>query len=320
MMPRASISIDLDDKWTYMKTRGDERWRDFPTYLNIIAPRVLKFFERHSLRVTFFLVGQDAALPRNSALFQSISDAGHEIGNHSFHHEPWLHLYSREEIDTEIARAESAIEFATGRKPRGFRGPGYSTSDVVAEVLASRGYEYDASTLPTFLGPLARAYYLLTATLDVEEKKRRSRLFGRLSDGLLPLKPYVQQTSAGPLAAVPVTTMPLVRTPFHLSYLLWLQQRSRLAARAYLRLALRLCELTGTGPSFLLHPLDFAAPEDAPELAFFPGMSAPLSARLELADFAVSTIATSYSIGTVCEHASQTAQPPHVPERLRQAS
>ena len=40
-----------------------------------------------------------------------------------------------------------------GRRPIGFPGPGFSWSPDLLEVLAERGYRYDASTLPTYLGP-----------------------------------------------------------------------------------------------------------------------------------------------------------------------
>ena len=56
--------------------------------------------------------------------------------------------------------------------------------------LARRGYEYDCSTLPTFLGPLARMYYFATARLEREDRAERKRLFGKWSEGLRPLQPY----------------------------------------------------------------------------------------------------------------------------------
>src|SRR5580692_2182776 len=80
----ASLSLDLDDRWTYLKTRGEPAWRDYPTYLAAVVPRVLKFLEELSLRITFFIVGQDAAVRPNRHLLQSIAAAGHEIGNLSF--------------------------------------------------------------------------------------------------------------------------------------------------------------------------------------------------------------------------------------------
>ena len=155
MKPRASLSLDADNQWSYMKIHGDDGWESFPSYLDVLAPRALEVLDRHDLRITFFLVGQDAARPENADALASLAAANHEIGNHSFRHEPWLHRYSDAELDEELARAEAAIEAATGVHTTGFRGPGYSLSATTLRVLVRRGYAYDASTLPTYIGPLA---------------------------------------------------------------------------------------------------------------------------------------------------------------------
>jgi peptidoglycan/xylan/chitin deacetylase (PgdA/CDA1 family) len=107
---RASISLDLDNLWSYLKVHGDRSWESFPSYLDLVVPRVLAVLDSLSIRTTFFVVGQDAALARNHDALRSLAEAGHEIGNHSFHHEPWLHLYSAGEVAAEIERAETAIE------------------------------------------------------------------------------------------------------------------------------------------------------------------------------------------------------------------
>lgn len=86
-----------------------------------------------------------------------------------------MHLYSEAEIEAEIVIAQQCIQEVTGKRPIGFRGPGFSISHL--RVLKRQGYEYDASTFPTFLGPLARAYYFLTTKLDPEEKRKRKALF-----------------------------------------------------------------------------------------------------------------------------------------------
>jgi hypothetical protein len=304
-LPACTLSLDLDDRWTYLKTHGDSSWKIFPSYLDVVVPRVLRLLDKHSLRITFFIVGQDAAFERNAAILRSIAAAGHEIGNHSFHHEPWLHLYSPAQIDEELARAEECIEQATGRRPRGFRGPGFSVSDAVVDVLISRGYNYDASTLPTFLGPLARAYYMWTAKLDPQEKKERARLFGRCRDGLRPIKPWSWTTGSGAMIELPVTTIPLVRTPFHLSYLIWLASFSPTAARAYFKSALALCRLNRVPPSFLLHPLDFMGPREARDLAFFPGMRQSLESKLELAEMAIELLRRHYRILAIEDFAGE---------------
>ena len=259
--PMASLSFDLDNQWSYMKTHGDAGWESFPSYLEVAVPRVLSFLRERNLVITFFLVGQDAALEKNHAALKAIAAAGHEIGNHSFHHEPWLHSMSETQIEAELARAEEHIEKVTGRHPVGFRGPGYCCSPAILRVLARRGYLYDASTLPTFLGPLARAYYFMTARLSSEDAYQRKQLFGTLGEGLRPIRPYRWRLGAevpdGGLLEIPVTTMPVFRVPFHLSYILYLSAFSPALALVYFRMALMLCRATGTPPSLLLHPLDF---------------------------------------------------------------
>ena len=131
------------------------------------------------------------------------------------------------------------------------------------------------STFPTFIGPLARAFYFRTARLSAEERRRRRKLFGTLRDGLRPLKPYRWQLEGGSLIEVPVTTMPLFKVPFHLSYLLYLGVYSHALAKLYLWKALSVCRLAGVQPSMLLHPLDFLGADDCAALAFFPAMGLP---------------------------------------------
>ena len=82
----ASLSLDLDNQWSYMKTHGDPGWRSYPSYLNLLGTRVLEFLKGRGLTITFFIVGQDAALDKNREALASIAAAGHEIGNHSFRH------------------------------------------------------------------------------------------------------------------------------------------------------------------------------------------------------------------------------------------
>ncbi|SRR5579883_1049637 len=301
--PIASLSLDLDNQWSYMKIHGDAGWEMFPSYLDIVVPRALDFLAERGLTITFFIVGQDAALEKNHAALRSIAVAGHEIGNHSFHHESWLHLYSEEKVEREIAMAEEHIQRVTGQHPIGFRGPGFSFSPTVLKVLARRGYQYDASTFPTFLGPLARAYYFMTSKLSKEEREKRKALFGGFKDGLQPLKPYQWRMDSDRLTEIPVTTMPIVKVPIHFSYVLYLSVFSPALALLYFRIALWLCKLTRTQPSLLLHPLDFLGCEDVPELAFFPGMSLPSYKKLAVLSKTVKLLSNWFSIVPVGQHA-----------------
>lgn len=301
--PIASLSLDLDNQWSYMKTHGDSGWETFPSYLDILVPRVLDFLKERNLTITVFIVGQDAALKKNQEPLRAIAAAGHEIGNHSFNHEPWLHLYSEDEIDREIALAEDHIERATGQKPVGFRGPGFSLSRSTLRVLARRGYQYDASTFPTFLGPLARAYYFMTSKLSEEEREQRKALFGGFQQGLRPLKPYQWRLEPRELIEIPVTTMPIFKVPIHFSYLLYLSVFAPALARFYFDIALKLCRLTGTQPSLLLHPLDFLGCDDTPDLAFFPAMNLPSYKKLALLSKVLCLLTNQFTVVPVGQHA-----------------
>jgi hypothetical protein len=301
----ASLSLDLDNQWSYMKTHGDAGWQSFPSYLDLVVPRVLDFLKARNLTITFFIVGQDAALDKNSDALGQIAAAGHEIGNHSFHHEPWLHLRSEAEIENELAEAEEHIERVTGQRPFGFRGPGYSFSEDILRVLVRRGYKYDASTFPTFLGPLARAYYFMTTRLSAEEKLKRKELFGKMRDGLRPLKPYRCQVGAGALMEMPVTTMPVFKLPIHVSYILYLSAFSPSLALSYFRNAVRFCRLTGTPVSLLLHPLDFLGADDLQALSFFPAMKLPGEQKVRIVGEALKILSDSFNVVTLRQHADK---------------
>ena len=186
----ASLSLDLDNKWSYLQTHGDERWREFGTYLPTLVPRVLDFLKQRDIKITFFIVGRDATIDANVPHLKAIAQDGHEVACHSLKHEPWLHFYSRNEIDQELADAEQAIESATGVKPKGFRGPGYSISSDLLRVLHARGYGYDCTSFPNILNPLARAYFFKRSKLSDEEKEKRGAIFGTSKEALRPLKPY----------------------------------------------------------------------------------------------------------------------------------
>src|SRR6202142_2938511 len=313
--PLASLSLDLDNQWSYMKTHGDPGWESFPSYLDIVVPRVLDFLEKNNLKITFFIVGQDAALQKNHDVIRSIQQAGHEIGNLSFNYEPWLHLYTEQQINTELSRTEEEIERVTGQKTIGFRGPGYSLSNSVLRVLSQRGYQYDASTLPTYLGPLARAYYFMTTRLSPEEKANRKLLFGSLRDGTRPVKAYKWHIDGFPagLIEIPVTTMPMLKTPFHVSYILYLSKFSPVLARTYFRMAMSLCRLSHVGPSLLMHPLDFLGGDDIKELSFFPAMNLPGRKKLELVSDVIKIYSESFTIVPMQEHAHALSQDKKIP-------
>lgn len=315
--PTASISLDLDNQWSYLKVHGDTGWEEYPTYLPAFLPYVLQELQDLDLKITFFIVGKDADSPENSPYIQEIARQGHEIGNHSYNHESWLKTYTKHQIEQEIKRAEDVIFQTTGVRTRGFRGPGFSWSADLLATLERRGYLYDASTLPTYLGPLARRYYFMTAHLSREEKEARKELFGSFSDGFRPVKPYFWQLDADKkLLEIPVTTIPVVKTPFHLSYLLYLSGHSMMLMQMYLSLAIQMCRLSGTAPSFLLHPLDLIGGDELPELAFFPGMDIQSDKKIAVFRYAIKKLRQYYTLEPMGMHAEQLITNISLPTRL----
>jgi hypothetical protein len=269
----ASLSLDLDNQWSYMKTHGDVGWDKYPSYFDIFIPGLLDLLRQLDLKITFFVVGQDAGLRKNEDALKQIVERGHEIGNHSYFHEPWLHSYSRDRVEREVIQTGTKIAEVTGQKPIGFRGPGFTWNKDLFDILVNNGYRYDASTLPTYLGTFARLYYFWSAKLTVEERKQRKDLYGKFRDGLRPVKPYFWHLPSGKFfLEIPVTTVPFIKVPFHLSYLLYISRFSKSLMLFFLSSAIALCKITSTRPSFLLHPLDFIGGKQVPELKFFPGM------------------------------------------------
>lgn len=308
--PVASVSLDLDNLWSYLKTHGDTAWTTLPTYLPTVVPRLLELFDAFGLRSTVFVVGQDTEVDENAGPLAAVAAAGHEIGNHSWSHEPWLHLYSRGQIEEELCRTEEGLTRVTGMRPNGFRAPGYSTSGPLLDVLAERGYLYDASTLPTWIGPLARAYYFRSAKLTAEERARRGRLFGRARDGLLPLRPYRWGDGAGGVIEIPVTTFPVLRVPMHFSYVLYLHGKNPGLARRYFKGALAMCRLRTVQPSLLLHPLDLLEDREAPGVGFFPGMGQPAAEKLSVLTWCLRELTSRFEVVGAREYAEALGRQP----------
>jgi hypothetical protein len=301
--PLASISLDLDNQWSYMKIHGDEGWDKYPSYFDIFVPHVLNVLDELNLKITFFIVGKDTESEDNRKYLRMIADRGHDIGNHSYHHESWLQTYSYEKIEKEIREAEEAIFNATGHRPTGFRGPGFSWSKDLLKVLQSRGYKFDASTLPTYLGPLARMYYFKKSDLSKEEKKARKELFGKFSEGFRKLKPYKWDLGDGKsITEIPVTTMPFFKLPFHLSYLIYLGNISIPLMNLYLNTAITMCKITKTPISFLLHPLDLIGGDQISQLAFFPGMNVNSDKKVDVFKKVISQLQRHYEVVNMDKH------------------
>lgn len=311
----ASLSMDLDNKWAYLRAAGNQQWQQSSSYLPTVIPRVVEMLGELALPLTVFLVGRDLDCDRDRAAiagFESLSQW--EPANHSMNHLPWMHTMQPDEIAEEIESTGTRVAEATGRTPFGFRGPGFSCPEEVLRVLVRNDYQYDASIFPTSIAPLARAVFLMKTELRGEDRQKAKQLYGGFSSLRNPNRPFLRNVDGNELWEVPVTVMPLLRTPIHFSYFTYLASFSTMAAKAYFKMAIGLCRLTGTPPSLLLHPPDFLGRQDDREMAYFPGMKMDRAEKLAIVRWALERYASAFDVHCMIDQvksltASETASP-----------
>jgi len=182
-----TLSIDLDPLQCYAKIYGLE----FPQGPDpLVAPALERFIElcqELGIKGTIFVVGQTLQEERLANWVKSAFQAGHEIANHSYSHPYELSHLAVGEIKNEIEQTNAAVESVTGRRPRGFRAPGYLLGKHALGVLEELDFTYDSSVLPSPFYQGLKA--LVRAVLDLSGKKSQS-LPGSFSESLAPTRPY----------------------------------------------------------------------------------------------------------------------------------
>jgi peptidoglycan-N-acetylglucosamine deacetylase len=99
---------------------------------------ILNILEENDIKATFFVMGEAAADHPGS--IRAISNAGMEIGNHSYSH-PDLSTLSSGKIQNELNRSEKAIINDTGKSTKPlFRPPYGSYSPAVLNAAGATGY------------------------------------------------------------------------------------------------------------------------------------------------------------------------------------
>jgi peptidoglycan/xylan/chitin deacetylase (PgdA/CDA1 family) len=214
-----AITVDLDEIDCYHAIHGLAA--PDPGGASIIyeraLPRIAQYLEELRVGGTFFVVGRD--LEKDGKVkggLKELSNAGHEIANHSMNHFYDLTMRSQREAELELDGAADAIERAIGKRPVGFRAPGYNIHTGLTETLKNRNYLYDSSVFPC---PI----YYSAKTVAIGMKSIR----GMHSASLLgdprvlgaPVTPYRigdggVWTRGNGLAEIPITVVTSARLPF----------------------------------------------------------------------------------------------------------
>lgn len=148
----AVVSIDVDTLASIYKGTGCQRRGGYSyAELQIGLKNIIQFFAAYECPLTLFMVGSDFQHAQNIQPAKELLSAGHEIGNHSMHHEQGFRFLTPKQKKAEIAEMETICLEKVGVKPVGFRAPGWNIADDALPILKELGYCYDSSVFPTFL-------------------------------------------------------------------------------------------------------------------------------------------------------------------------
>jgi len=110
----------------------------------VAIPRIVESYRRLGIRQTFFVPAW--CIEQYPQAIEAILAGGHELAHHGFLHEHPSELSDDQEAHW-LDRGIEVIVKASGRRPRGWRAPLYNFSHRSADLLAERGFVYDASLM-----------------------------------------------------------------------------------------------------------------------------------------------------------------------------
>ncbi|MEN6317680.1 MAG: polysaccharide deacetylase family protein [Syntrophaceae bacterium] len=97
---------------------------------------LLQLLKQHNVQAAFFIVGEKAV--EHGDLIAAILEHGHDIGNHSYSHDPFLMLRSAKTLYREIESAQTVLK-RFGICPLAFRPPVGITNPRLYSVLSQQG-------------------------------------------------------------------------------------------------------------------------------------------------------------------------------------
>jgi peptidoglycan/xylan/chitin deacetylase (PgdA/CDA1 family) len=304
---KVCISIDMDNHQEYRSLIDPEGAGGHSFYRDAL-PRFLEVLDRHRVHATFFMIGRDGLVPEHREVAREVVRRGHEVGNHSHTHPYNFASLTREQKLAEITNAEEAIADATGERPRGFRTPSCDVDDETVELLAERGYVYDASTFPSPLMLL----FMLYGKLFV---KHESYQLGPMATMLAPRDPYHPsrerfyrpwrpgQLPGPPIVEMPLSVVPILRIPFYATLL-------RLLGPGLFRRCVRLYGRRRPMLQMAFHLMDLvdlSGTSLGQAVSQSPGLAVPFERRERFVDAAIEALSRTGESATLREIAREHA-------------
>ena len=184
----AALSIDLDELHHYRAIHGLPPSREAAhAAYDVAIERALAFARVFGASLTLFAVGRDLERSQNVDRIRRVAQAGHTIESHSMSHRYDLVRASSAEIRREIVESFDLIESVAGRRPVGFRAPGYTLSRDILDALEEVGAKFDSSVFPC---PAYHAAKALVMGLMALSGRSSSSILSSPRAVLAPSEPY----------------------------------------------------------------------------------------------------------------------------------
>src|SRR5579885_3901807 len=140
------LSFDVDNE-SYLLAAGQTS----PTTLSAAdfgaqegLPRILDLLDKHNVPATFFIPAVSALL--HPEMIPAIQKRNrHEIGVHGWIHESPPAINNATEEERLLNQAIDYLTKATGKRPVGYRAPGWAFSQYTLGLIRKAGFLYDSS-------------------------------------------------------------------------------------------------------------------------------------------------------------------------------
>jgi len=307
-----NISVDVDSLSSIYKGQGCSlpggyTFVEFRTGLENLS----NFFSKYAIKTTMFMVGNDFLYEKNHAVIKEIANNGHEIANHSMTHPQGFRWLLEKEKEMELNSMSDICWEVTGKRPVGFRSPGWNIDDATLPVLNKLKYVYDSSVFPTSLMPLMKFAHWSSMS---KQKKQDRTTMGQTSYMFSSLSPYhVSDYSLGKrgdnsLIEFPISVSPYLRVPFFATLFL-------ITGIGFYRKLYRSIRAAGLPVHFQMHLsdfIDYSIPELKDQMPgnkkgmYIPqSLHTPLSRKLDLFSELIDLIAPDYSFITLDQWAKR---------------
>jgi polysaccharide deacetylase family protein (PEP-CTERM system associated) len=145
------LTVDVEDYFQVAAFRHSislADWDRMPSRVEPNTATVLELFDELGVKATFFVLGWVAE--KHPAIVRRISQAGHELGCHSYSHQ-LIYDLGPEAFRQDTIRALDAIQQASGERVTCYRAPSFSVTTRslwALDILLEAGFTHDSSIFP----------------------------------------------------------------------------------------------------------------------------------------------------------------------------